>query len=83
MTIQNWIAFAAAAVVLYKTLHHIACLSHKAWAGRRLEFTILSLSHSLMCAGAVGAAFDLQIGAFMLLIGMAGVQIIDRRNRPR
>lgn len=83
MSIINVLSFLAAAVVLYKTLYHVANLSHKAWAGRKLEFTFLSLSYALMCAGALGAAFGFRIGAAMLLLGLAGIQIIDRRNRPR
>lgn len=83
MTLFTVLSFLAAAVVVYKTLSTIACLSHKAWAGRKIEFTILSMSHALMCAGAVGAAFGFQAGAVMLLMGLAGIQIIDRRNRPR
>lgn len=83
MSIMQILMWVAAAIVFYRTLHPIATLDHNAWMGRRFEFSLLAISHALLCAGAVAAAIGFQVGSAMLLLGLAGVQIIDRRNRSR
>lgn len=70
----------SAGVVMY----HIICvssrLSRKAWAAHPLRFLGLSASYGLVCGGSVGVALHWEPAALLLLFGVAGWVLFDRRD---
>lgn len=78
--IIDFILFAAALSILFKMLSAISGFSHQKWAGRKIKFSMLTLSHACVGAGAVGVATGVLFGAPMLLLGVAGVMLVERRG---
>ena len=76
------VALASAAVVLYHSLYQITHLDHKLWDGHQVRFMLMSLSVSMVCGGAVAIVLAWSPGPLLLLIGMAGSMLFDRRRGP-
>lgn len=72
---------AALAVVLNHCLHQIATLSHKKWQGHQVRFAGFALAHALVAGGAAGCALGMGAAPLLLLVGIAGKIIFDRRIR--
>lgn len=70
-------------VVLYRMLHHMATMDYREWAGRLTAFAALAFFYALQLVGAVMVAAQARQGAAVLLIGLAGTMLIERRNRSR
>lgn len=68
-------------VVLLHCLHQIATLNHKKWTGHQIKFAGLALAHALVAGGAVGIALGMSAAPLLLLVGIAGKILFDRRGR--
>jgi hypothetical protein len=72
-------ALAMAGIVLMRCVHVAARLNIRDWRGPRWRFIGLAASFSALAAGAFGVALFVQWAAFMLLAGIAGLIVFDRR----
>lgn len=77
-------AFAAveiAAVLVVMT--RIVCLASKmsmlTWQGGKARFIFYTLAIAMIAGGAVGTLFNYPAGPLMLLVGLAGQMLFDRR----
>ncbi len=70
----------SAGVVMMRSTRQIASLSHRKWEGHLLKFTGLSLAHALASGGAVGIALGWHAAPVLLLLGVAGWALFDRRG---
>lgn len=77
---MSLILILAAIIILVQCTCIIAKLSPRAWLGSRLKFLGLSAAYALMAGGAVGTAAGWHMGPALLLIGVAGTVIFDRRH---
>lgn len=75
----EWITLVALAVVLLHCLRQIASLNYKKWHGHLVKFAGLALAHALIAGGAVGVALGMGVAPMLLLIGIAGKILFDRR----
>jgi hypothetical protein len=75
------LALLAAGVIMHHCTCLIAKLSPRNWFGHRLQFIGLAAAYSLMAGGSVGTAVGYPHGATLLLLGVAGLVLFDRRNR--
>lgn len=82
-TIIVLLAMMSAGVVLYHGICVSSRLSRKAWEGHMLQFFGISASYALVCGGSVGVALRWEPAALLLLLGVAGWVIFDRRNNFR
>lgn len=71
---------AAALVVLYRCIQLAAHMDRHSFTGHRLRFAMIALAYALIGSGAVATALGLASGAHMLLAGVAGVFIFERRG---
>lgn len=78
---MNLILILAAGIVMVHCTCIVAKLSPRNWFGHRFQFLGLSAAYSLVAGGAVGTAFSWHLGPTLLLIGLAGLVIFDRRIR--
>ncbi len=78
---MNLILILAAGVILVHCTCIVAKLSPRNWFGHRLQFIGLSAAYSFIAGGAVGTAANWHLGPSLLLIGLAGLVIFDRRIR--
>lgn len=69
----------AASVVLMHCICVASQLSRKEWGGHPLQFIGLSVSYPLIGGGALGAALGWPHAIWILLFGMAGLFLFDRR----
>ena len=69
-----------AAVVMVHCIYMIAHLNPREWRGQRFYFSGLAMSYSLTAGGAVGIAIGWTPGPLLLLFGLAGLIIFDRRK---
>ena len=72
--------FAAAALVLYKTLGVIAQISPDKFDGHPWQYIGFTLHHALLGAGSVATALDLPAGGLLLLAALAIMALADRRG---
>ena len=77
---MDFLLILAALAVLYKMLSAISSLSHFKWRSRKVQFSLLTASYAAMGAGAFGVAVEVGFGPQMLLVGLAGVMLIERRG---
>lgn len=75
------VSMSAAAVVVMRCVCVAAHLSRKSWSGHLLQFVGITLSYALIAGGAIGVALHWHSGSTLLLIGMSGWILFDRRNR--
>jgi hypothetical protein len=75
------ISILPALVVLLRTTLVVSSMNAQNWQGHHLHFAALAASWALLCGGALGAALSWKFGTPMLLIGIAGWFLFDRRNR--
>lgn len=75
------VSLAAAVVVVMRSVCVAAHLSRKSWSGHLLQFVGLTLSYAFIAGGAIGTALAWPSGATLLLLGMSGWILFDRRNR--
>ena len=68
-------------VVLVRVVCVASKLSRKAWSGHQWEFVGLSLSYSLVAGGALAVCMYWHDGSALLLYGVAGWILFDRRNK--
>lgn len=71
----------AAGVILVHCTCIVAKMSPRNWYGHRLQFFGLSAAYSFIAGGAVGTVVNWHLGSSLLLIGVAGLVIFDRRIR--
>lgn len=69
----------AASIVLMRCICVASQLSRKEWGGHPLQFIGLSVSYPLIGGGALGTALGWHHATFILLFGMAGLILFDRR----
>jgi len=74
------LSIAAAVVVLWRSTCVAAHLSRKEWGGHLLEFVGITGSYALICGGAVGIPIGYAPAPLMILVGVAGWILFDRRN---
>lgn len=67
-------------VVLMNSITLVAHLDRKLWFGQLYKFGGFSVSIALTAAGAVGILFGWEPASEMLMIGIAGRMIFDRRQ---
>lgn len=77
---MNLILILAAVVIMVRCTCIIATLSPRTWLDHRLKFFGLSAAYALMAGGAVGTATGWHAGPALLLIGVAGTVLFDRRH---
>ena len=78
-TIINAVGMLAMCAVLARCICVVPRLSRKSWTGHRVHFTALAGTYALLAGGAVGTALHWGLGPTMLLIGVAGWVLFDRR----
>lgn len=81
-SIMTVFALALAAVVLVRCVHVAASLNIRDWTGPRWQFVGLAGSFSSIAAGAFGVALAVHWAPLVLLSGIAGLIVFDRRT-PR
>ena len=69
------------AVIFSHCLTLAADIKRHAWDGHLLEFTAFTLSIAALGAGAAGALLGWPPAVILLLVGIAGTIVIDRRKR--
>jgi len=67
------------AVVLGRSIELASLLSRKHWTGHTFQFAGFSLSVAVTSGGAMGTLFGWQYGPVLLLAGIAGWMLFDRR----
>lgn len=75
------ITFISAGVVLVHGICVASRLSRQGWYGHPLLFFGISASYALVCGGSVGIVLGWTPGPMLLLLGVAGWVIFDRRIR--
>lgn len=70
---------AAAGVVMMRCLCVAAHLSPARWFDHKFKLLGLSISYAFIGGGAVSFALGWMPGAYMLLFGLAGLILFDRR----
>lgn len=78
-TFVNAVMLIAMCIVLARCICMVPRLSPKGWTGRRAQFSALAGTYALLAGGAVGTALHWELGSAMLLIGVAGWVLFDRR----
>lgn len=73
-------ALAMASIVLMRCVHVASRINIRDWRGPRWRFVGLAASFSAIAAGAFGVALFVQWAAFVLLAGIAGLIVFDRRK---
>lgn len=76
-------ALAMASIVLMRCVHVAARINIRDWHGPRWRFVGLAASFSALAAGAFGVALFVQWAAFVLLAGIAGLIVFDRRRESQ
>jgi len=81
LSFLNLTLFIFTAIVVHKVVILASSFNRKSWkgTGRRLQFTLLSLSLGLIAGGAVGVLFGFPWGGEALLCGVGGRFAFDRR----
>lgn len=69
----------ATGAVAMRCLSLVSILSHKKWVGHTVEFIGFSVAIALTVGGAFGILLGSNFGATLMLIGVAGWMIFDRR----
>lgn len=80
---MNLLLLIFAGVVIVRTVCLASRMDHRRWVGHPAQFLALSLSHALLCAGALGVALCVPAAPAGLLIGLAGQVMFDRRRQDR
>lgn len=78
---MTWVMLLSVTVVLMHCLRQIATMSHLKWRGHQIQFAGLALAHALIAGGAAGIALGLGVAPLLLLVGVAGKILFDRRGR--
>lgn len=78
-TFINGVMLVAMCVVLARCICVVPKLSHKNWGGHRAHFAALAGTYALLGGGAVGTALHWDMGPVMLLVGVSGWVLFDRR----
>lgn len=78
-TIVNAVAMIAMCVVLARCICVVPKLSRTGWTGHRAHFAALAGTYAFLAGGAAGTALHWALGPTMLLVGVAGWVIFDRR----
>jgi hypothetical protein len=73
----------AALIILYYCLSLTGSLKRGPFQGRFIEFVAFSLAIAALGSGAVGAALNVKYAMPMLLCGIAGTLLLDRRKKER
>lgn len=71
----------SAIIVMVHCTCMIARLNYRNWFGRQLQFVGLTVSYSFIAGGSVGIALSWPPAAAVLLFGLAGWILFDRRMR--
>lgn len=71
----------ATAIIFSHCLTLAADIKRHAWDGHLLEFTAFTLSVAALGAGAAGVLLGWRPAGVLLLVGIAGTTVIDRRKR--
>lgn len=79
--ILSIILIMAAGVVMVHCICLISKLSPRRWFGHRLQFFGLSAAYSFIAGGSVGIVFGWPLASVLLLFGVAGKILFERRNR--
>lgn len=77
------LAMLAACIVMVHTVCVASSVSRKAWEGHALQFAGIAFSYALVAGGSLGVVLRWAHGPEMLLFGVAGWIVFDRRNRIR
>lgn len=75
------VSLVAAMVVVFRSVCVAAHLSRKGWDGHLWQFVGIAMSYALIAGGAVAVVLHWHGGATLLLLGMCGWILMDRRNR--
>lgn len=78
---MNLIIICASMVIMVRCTCMVAKLNHRNWYGHKLQFTALAISYAFIFGGAAAFALGWTAGALLLLFGMAGRVLFDRRER--
>lgn len=76
---MTWVMLLSLAVVLLHCFRQIATLNYRKWQGHQIRFAGLALAHALIAGGAVGIALGMGAAPMLLLVGIAGKILFDRR----
>jgi len=71
----------AAIIVMVHCTFMIAHLNHRNWFGHKMQFIGLAVAYSFIAGGSVGIALSWSPAAGVLLFGLAGWAVFDRRKR--
>lgn len=74
------VSLGSAIVVLAHVICVAAHLSRKRWQGKQAQFIGLALSYALVAGGAAGVTLSWNPGVPLLLLGIAGWILFDRRK---
>lgn len=75
----HYLSVLAALIIIVRCICIAAHLSRKEFPGHQLRFFVLAASYAICGGAAVASAFDARDGAHLLLLGMAGFFIAERR----
>lgn len=75
------LSFLAATIVMLHCFNLIAKLNPRNWLGHKLQFAGLAAAYASLAGGAVGTALGYPHSATLLLFGVAGIMLFDRRIR--
>lgn len=70
----------AAGVILVHCLCVISNLSHRKWSGHKGRFAGVTFSVALLAGGAAGMVLDYPPAPVLLIVGIAGAYIFERRG---
>jgi hypothetical protein len=73
----------ATVVIIVHCVVMAARLNRKQFSGHQLRFTVFSLSIGLLGGGAIAVLFGWSAGPLLLLLGVAGWQLTDRRSAQK
>ena len=77
--VANAVMLVAMCVILMRCICVVPKLSRRGWTGHRVHFAALAGTYALLGGGSVGTALHWPLGPTMLIAGVAGWVIFDRR----
>ena len=74
------ISLLATCVILTRCICMAAQVNKKEWSGHPLQFIGFAVAYGLSSGGSLGVVFGWQHAPIVLLLGVAGWVMFDRRN---
>ena len=71
----------AAVIVMLHVINLVSKFNHETWQGHKLHFAALAVSYAFLAGGAIAAVLRFPPSGAMLLLGVAGILLFDRRIR--